>query len=324
MPGVNPFAKKKTEEPAPRMIGGRSGFVSLPSARPAAAPAAAPTPTSSGGGFRGLKAAIKRAVAAGVTQPGASLAPAAATPPPPPAAPVKAVAAPGAIDVGQFKRVSLDTSGIEKEAEVARSRASGREQAAVQAQRDAIARRAAMGGGGISGALQKQESLAMDASAGRLGEANEGIDAAKSGELRRIREAETQMNFAGEQAHNQLQAAAKEAAASREFASGEGAAQREFSAWAADLDRGMREKAMVIQQSQFAQQMDQSLKAFDWEKHIDEENLKIAARIQKLNEQEDPGLLGMGGLLGTGIGGQKGLLGTGIISKGSLIDTSHW
>lgn len=40
--------------------------------------------------------------------------------------------------------------------------------------------------------------------------------------------------------------------------------------------------------------------------------------------REDPGLLGMGGVLGTGIGGQRGVLGTGVLGGGRLIDTRKW
>lgn len=40
--------------------------------------------------------------------------------------------------------------------------------------------------------------------------------------------------------------------------------------------------------------------------------------------QENPGLFGMGGFLGSGAGGNKGLLGTGVLGGGRAIDTRGW
>lgn len=273
---------------------------------------------TAGGGVGAIARAAQKAAAKVQAAPVATVAAAvekarAAAAPAAPAAPVTPVKAVTATKVTPTAPVKIDTSGLEKEFAVARDRISQHENAVVQAQRDAIARRAAMGGGGISGALQKQESLAMDESAQRLGDASAQIDAAKAGELRKVADRETELNFQAQQADIQ-----------RQFAADEAAAGRQSSADALNADLDLKQKAMAIQQSQFAQQMAQSLKAFDWEKFIDQENLKLAAKIQALNEQEDPGLLGMGGMLGTGIGGNKGLLGTGVLAKGKLVDTSNW
>jgi hypothetical protein len=89
-----------------------------------------------------------------------------------------------------------------------------------------MARRAAQLGGGPSGAFIKQEQLAMDASAQRLGEANEAIDAAKAGEMRRIREMEEGMNFQREEAGAQRTFQSGEREASQKFAAGESAMAR--------------------------------------------------------------------------------------------------
>jgi hypothetical protein len=53
-------------------------------------------------------------------------------------------------------------------------------------------------------------------------------------------------------------------------------------------------------------------------------NQKLADAQAAAANKEDPGLLGSGGFLGTGIGGRKGLLGTGIFSSNGVVDTSHW
>lgn len=53
-------------------------------------------------------------------------------------------------------------------------------------------------------------------------------------------------------------------------------------------------------------------------------NDQLARAQAAAANKEDPGLLGSGGFLGTGIGGQKGLFGTGIASSNGFIDTSHW
>lgn len=79
--------------------------------------------------------------------------------------------------------------------DVARRRAGQQENANLQAQKDALARRAAQTGGGVSGALIKQESLAADASGKRLADANEGINAQESGERARVAEINSGREF---------------------------------------------------------------------------------------------------------------------------------
>lgn len=95
--------------------------------------------------------------------------------------------------------MTLDRSGVDKEFDVARARVGQQEAAQLQAQKDALARRAAQTGGGVNGALIKQEAIAADASAQRTGLANEAIDAQKNTELRRIGEMEAGMNFQREE-----------------------------------------------------------------------------------------------------------------------------
>ncbi|MES3012634.1 MAG: hypothetical protein V4750_02755 [Pseudomonadota bacterium] len=232
------------------------------------------------------KAIEKAVVAAKAKEVSAPIAP--TTTAPTPIVPIKAT------KVTATAPIKLDMSLLEGEYSAARDRAGRREAGAVQSQRDAIARRAAMGGGGISGALQKQESLAIDASAQRLGDVNSEIDAAKAGELRKARDMETQLNFQAGQ--NDVQ---------RQFAADEAAAGRQSAADALNSDVALRQRAMEIQQGQFGQSMKQAFDAFEWEKYVDTKNLDLAARIQKMNEEGDGGLLGglFGGLLGKQVGG---------------------
>lgn len=308
------FGRPMPPKPAADTISmGRGGVISIPKPKPAAPPpstgsklisaaggmpgAHAGGPATPGGKPAGVPVTAAAAAVQRAAEKVAAEAPAQLTTPPP--EPIKPVAA---VKVTPTAPIKIDTSGLEGEFASARDRASRREGAALQGQRDAIARRAAMGGG-PSGALQKQENLAADASAQRLGDVNAEIDAVKTGELRKARDLETQLNFTAQQ--NDIQ---------RQYAAEEAAAGRQASADALNADVALKQRAMEIQQSQFGKTLAQSLREFDWQQHIDEKNLEIAARIQRLNEQEDPGLLGMGGMLGTGINGSKGLLGTGILA----------
>lgn len=151
-------------------------------------------------------------------------APQAVAPPPPPAAPA---APPPPI---KSEKVTLDRTGVAKEFDSVRNKASQREGAQLQAQKDALARRAAQLGGGVSGALIKQESVAADASAQRVGEANEAIDAAQSQELRRIGEQETTMNFQREELDKQLTSQRDSQIRQIEAAAAEGKLNREQAA----------------------------------------------------------------------------------------------
>ena len=101
--------------------------------------------------------------------------------------------------------------------ELARKRASQQEGAALQGQKDAIARRSAQLGGGPSGAMIKQEALAADASQKRLGDVNEGINAQEQAEAMRVREIQEGRQFQ-----------TSERLGSQEFASGEAGKQRTF------------------------------------------------------------------------------------------------
>ena len=90
---------------------------------------------------------------------------------------------------------SQQTTDINKQYDPLRKRAQQQEAANLQGQRDVLARRAAQLGGGPSGALIKQESLASDASGNRLQQANEGIDAQQQAAINQAREIQAQREF---------------------------------------------------------------------------------------------------------------------------------
>jgi hypothetical protein len=108
--------------------------------------------------------------------------------------------------------------GVNNEFDLARRRAQQQESQNLGAQKDALARRAAQLGGGVSGALIKQEQIATDESAKRLGQANEGIDAARMQEQRRLDEIAQGQDFARSEREATQAFAAGESALARRLA----------------------------------------------------------------------------------------------------------
>jgi hypothetical protein len=90
---------------------------------------------------------------------------------------------------------SVQTKQIAGQFDPLRKKAAETEAANLQTQKDALARRAAQLGGGPSGALIKQESLATDAMGRRLTDANEGINAQQTAALSQAREIQDQRDF---------------------------------------------------------------------------------------------------------------------------------
>lgn len=76
--------------------------------------------------------------------------------------------------------------GVDAQADLARRRSSKQESVNLGQNKEAMARRAAQLGGGPSGALMKQDTLAENASAERLQAANEGIESSRMAEHGRI------------------------------------------------------------------------------------------------------------------------------------------
>jgi hypothetical protein len=204
--------------------------------------------------------------------------------------------------------------GANKEFDLARNRAKQQEASNLKGQKDALARRAAQLGGGPSGAFIKQEQIAGDESAKRLGQANEGIDAMQAQEQRRLNEIEQGQKFVtGERLGSQDFGAAQakigrefmtserlgsqdfsrlERLGSQDFASAERLGSQDFSRGerleAQDFGAGQAKLARDLQSAQFDKTFQQALDAFAHEKYIDAENLKLAARVQTSNEKGGP------------------------------------
>ncbi len=110
-----------------------------------------------------------------------------------------------------------------------RQKAAQSENAQLQRQRDAIARRGAAMGGGPGGALIKQEQLAADTSGQRLAQANEGIDMAQRAEGRRIREVQEGRDYQTSERLGSQGFSAEQSAIARKYGTGEREASQAFS-----------------------------------------------------------------------------------------------
>lgn len=233
--------------------------------------------------------------------------------------------------------------GVDAQFKVQRQRAAQGEAGALQRQRDAMARRSAQLGGGPSGALIKQEGVAADQSAQRLQSVNEGIDAAQTGEHRRVREIQQGQEFvrgerlggqefsAGESAINRKYGTSEREAGqafhtserlgSQDFAENTRVRQNQFTHQSntALADQAIQETRLAqhIQGSQFQASMDRDWAKFQHEVDVDDFNMRMA---NKMANEKDPleQLLAGGGMNG---GGLKGALGGGLIGgpTGSLL-----
>jgi hypothetical protein len=205
---------------------------------------------------------------------------------------------------------------VSKEFDYARKRAAQNEATQSQGQLDALKRRGAQLGGGPSGALMKQENLAREASARRLADANEQIDTAQRGEVRRIgevqegrdftraereasqgfargeREAthafargerEAGQGFSSEQAALMRRFQTGEREAGQTFAQGERVGSQNFASREASLGRNFTQEqnrlARALQSSQFAKQMDLSYDQFKHQQFVDDFNMEMAEKM---------------------------------------------
>jgi hypothetical protein len=197
-----------------------------------------------------------------------------------------------------------------KEFDYQRNRAAQAENANVQAKRDALARRQAQLGGGPGGAFIKAEQNVLNESQDRLATVNEGIDAAKRSEERRIGEIENAQAFQrGEREAGQL-FAGEQAELGRKFATGEREASQLFSRGEREagqlFSRGEREASQTfsgeqarmarewqskendinrtLQDNQWMRQMDQAERQMDWNQQVDKFNMDMADKM--FNEKD--------------------------------------
>lgn len=208
--------------------------------------------------------------------------------------------------------LSVDTSQFD----LARKRAAQDNNTQVQQQKEAIKRRSAQLGGGVSGAMVKQEQLAHEAGAKRVDEANEGINAAERGERARVAEINAGREFqtaereagqkfaSGEAAKGRAfttsermsgqDFASAEALKGREFAAEESREARRFTAQEATKERAFRNRLAEVQQTQFGQQMSLAKAQFDWDKVVDKWNKDMADGILHSQRHTSGGIVGQG------------------------------
>lgn len=113
--------------------------------------------------------------------------------------------------------------------DVAKKKAAEQSAVALQARKDALARRFAALGNLESGARLKQEQIATDESEKNLGTANESIDAAQRSELGRRKEVVMGQQFAAGEAQKGREFAAEQAKGGQEFQAAQNELQRKFS-----------------------------------------------------------------------------------------------
>lgn len=179
---------------------------------------------------------------------------------------------------------------------------------AQQMQEDAIQRRfSSLGASGSGAAIGAQIK-------GR-----ESVEATKNQAFNELGGQELQANIEDERFKETLNEAQRgrdfqesQRKASEMFQSGESKVGREFAAAQAALERGQRETFFGAEQANKLKEFDLAERQFALEKDAQDFNKRMAEIMQA---QEDPGLLGSGGFLGTGIGGKRGFLGTNILNN---------
>lgn len=218
--------------------------------------------------------------------------------------------------------LSVDTTQYD----LARKRALQQNNAQLQSQKDALARRAAQTGGGVKGALIKQENIAANAGADRLANANEGINAQQSIEKQRVNEINTGRAYQTSERLGGQEFSRGERLGGQDFSAGQAAIQRRYLTgeresaqkfshgerrgseanargmqvtglnWQgkqANIQRDWQGSQADIERAQrydmFAQQLQFSQDQFAHEQVVDQWNKDLADRIQGFNEK--PGML---------------------------------
>jgi hypothetical protein len=213
-----------------------------------------------------------------------------------------------------------------------RQKAAQQVNAQVQQQKDALVRRAAQLGGGVNGAMIKQQQVADQQGGERLDQANDAINTAERAENRRISEKQADQQFASDEAQRGRDFSAGQSDIQRKFLTGERVSGQDFTAGQGELarkfattertagqsfqagqndaqrnlqrsiandDYELKKKAMSAQESQFGQTIDLQRQQFAHEVDVDEFNKTLAQRIQGYNEK--PGMLeGLFGNFSTG------------------------
>jgi hypothetical protein len=164
---------------------------------------------------------------------------------------------------------SVQTKQIAGQFDPLRKKAAQTEAANLQTQKDALARRAAQLGGGPSGALIKQESLAADAMGRRLADANEGINAQQTGALNQAREIQDQ----------------------RDFQKAERVDSQKFAGAQFDKQFGLQKEQFAVQQKQYADTKSMAEKEFEQNLKTNYVNSIISAYNSKIPPEQMAALI---------------------------------
>lgn len=106
----------------------------------------------------------------------------------------------------------------------------------------------------------------------------------------------------------------------RDYQSAEAEKSRTFQGGLADRDMGFKKDVFSSEQGNKLKEFDLAERQFALDKETTEFNKEMAKLDIVANDaaakRSKAGVLGMGGVLGTGLGGEKGFLGTGLFSGG--------
>lgn len=196
------------------------------------------------------------------------------------------------------------------------------EQQANQQQQKAgedIERQAAARGRLGGGVTQKLKTQANEAIEGQKRQAIEGVESMREQAVGEQEEREANRAFAAKESalgrdltREGMSFAREERLGGQDFAAGQAGIQRSHDQGLFDKQMAFNKKAQNIQSAQFKAQLKQSKALAERQFELDEWATKFNAKIAQQQANKNPGLLGSGGILGTGIGGEQGLLGTGI------------
>lgn len=152
--------------------------------------------------------------------------------------------------------------------------------AALQAQKDALQRRAAMLGGGPGGAFVKAEQTAANQSQQGLQQANEGIDAQRNAELRNLHMTQLGQQFQQSEREAGQQFAQGEAEKGRQFQTSERLGSEDFAKQQQQAGFGEQEK---LQQAGFGHESEMQKAGFNQQELMQQE--QQAYDLGKFNTQ---------------------------------------
>lgn len=176
-------------------------------------------------------------------------------------------------------------------------------------------------GSGVGQKLKVQANTEIDQ--GRR-QAVEGVESMREQALGQQEELQANRDFQAKESGLNRAFAAQESAlgrgfatserlGSQDFAAGQTGAQRDFDKFLFDKQMKFNKQAQTLQNKQFKDQLSQSKVLAEKQLEMDEWATKFNMDMAAKQAGKNPGLLGGGGFLGTGIGG-----------GGKVFDTSGW